>query len=120
MLFVATCCPVCCGLQRGNSSVAQTRYPRISCAAPLWVCLDYVRANFFTGFHWEDLGYSQFNNLPLIQSADIGGVYLLTFAIVLINSIFYEIIMSRRNFRRAAAVASCAVLVLSVVPHTAF
>ncbi|NLD82500.1 MAG: apolipoprotein N-acyltransferase, partial [Smithella sp.] len=35
-------------------------------APVLWMCLEYVKSKAFTGFPWENLGYSQFNNLFLI------------------------------------------------------
>jgi apolipoprotein N-acyltransferase len=39
------------------------------------VALEYIRTYFLTGFPWEFLGYSQFRILPVIQIADICGVY---------------------------------------------
>lgn len=55
-------------------------------AAFLWVGLEYIRTYAFTGFGWGSLGYSQFNNLKLVQIADISGVYGISFLIVLVNS----------------------------------
>jgi apolipoprotein N-acyltransferase len=50
-----------------------------------WVILEYLRAILFTGFPWAMLGYSQHGTLPLIQLADICGVYGVSFVIVQIN-----------------------------------
>jgi apolipoprotein N-acyltransferase len=50
-----------------------------------WVFTEYLRAHLFTGFPWELLGYSQCSNLPIIQIADITGVYGLSFLIILVN-----------------------------------
>jgi apolipoprotein N-acyltransferase len=58
----------------------------------LWVGLEYVRAFFLTGFPWASLGYSQYRTLPLIQVADITGVYGLSFLIALTNVVLYRII----------------------------
>ncbi|UCD72391.1 MAG: apolipoprotein N-acyltransferase [Syntrophobacterales bacterium] len=58
----------------------------------LWITLEYVRSFFLTGFPWATLGYSQYLNLPLIQVADITGVYGISFLIVLINSAIYDYI----------------------------
>jgi len=55
-------------------------------AALLWSGLEYIRTYAFTGFAWGTLGYSQFNNLNLIQIADVTGVYGVSFLIVLVNS----------------------------------
>ena len=51
----------------------------------LWVLLEYIRSFFFTGFPWELTGYSQFNNLNIIQISDIFGVYGVSFLIILSN-----------------------------------
>lgn len=56
----------------------------------LWVALEYVRSNLLTGFPWCLLGYSLFESQPLIQIADITGVYGLSFLIVIINGLLYS------------------------------
>ena len=48
----------------------------------LWTASEYIKSWFLNGFPWENLGYSQFNVLPVIQIADITGVYGITFIIV--------------------------------------
>jgi len=53
----------------------------------LWVGLDYIRSFLFSGFPWQDLGYSQYKALLLIQTADLAGHYGVTFHIVLVNSL---------------------------------
>ena len=55
-------------------------------AAPcLWVSLEYARTHAFSGLPWGLLGYSQFQRLPLIQIANVTGVYGVSFFIVLVN-----------------------------------
>ena len=51
-------------------------------APVLWVVFEFARANLFTGFPWELLGYSQHRILHLIQIADITGVYGVSWLIV--------------------------------------
>ncbi len=65
----------------------------------IWVGFEYLRAFFLTGFPWESLGYSQYRTLPLIQIADITGVYGLSFLIACGNVVLYRIIkgMVRRE-----------------------
>jgi apolipoprotein N-acyltransferase len=58
----------------------------------LWVALEYLRSFFLTGFPWAELGHSQFLNLPLVQIADITGVYGLSFVILFLNALFYLIL----------------------------
>ena len=52
----------------------------------LWVALELIRAHFLTGFPWASLGYSQFKTLPVIQIADVTGVYGVSFIIVMVNA----------------------------------
>ncbi len=53
----------------------------------LWVGLDYIRSFLFSGFPWQDLGYSQYKALLLIQTADLTGHFGITLHIVLVNSV---------------------------------
>lgn len=57
-----------------------------------WVGLEYARAYVLTGFPWASLGYTQYRLLPLIQIADITGVYGLSFLVVLANVVAYRIV----------------------------
>lgn len=51
----------------------------------LWTTSEYIKSWLLTGFPWENLGYCQFQVLPIIQIADITGVYGITFLLVLTN-----------------------------------
>ncbi|MEN6622652.1 MAG: apolipoprotein N-acyltransferase [Smithella sp.] len=76
-------------------------------AAPvLWICLEYCKSYLFTGFPWENLGYSQYLNNSIVQFADISGVFGLSFLIVLANAALFELIVkkSRKEFAVAAGV----------------
>jgi apolipoprotein N-acyltransferase len=55
-----------------------------------WVAFDFIRSFLFSGFAWAMLGHSQFRTLPLIQIADLGGVYGITLLIVLANIVLYR------------------------------
>lgn len=57
-----------------------------------WVSADYLRSFLLTGFPWTMLGHSQYRLLPLIQVADLTGVYGITALIVLANVVFYRIL----------------------------
>lgn len=56
----------------------------------LWVVLEYLRAHLLTGFGWALLGYSQYLNLPIIQIADLFGVYGVSFLVVMANLAVYS------------------------------
>jgi apolipoprotein N-acyltransferase len=71
-----------------------TRF-RILIAASIWVSLEYLRANILTGFPWCLLGYTQFENLTLIQISALVGVYGLSFLIVISNALIHRLFFQR-------------------------
>ncbi len=66
----------------------------------LWVALEYLRSFFLTGFPWASLAYSQYINLPLIQMAEITGIYGPSFVILMVNATLYTAILhwSKKTF----------------------
>lgn len=58
--------------------------------AGFWTLLEMLRGWAFTGFGWAALGESQAAFLPLIQIADITGMYGVSFVIVFANVIVKE------------------------------
>ena len=61
-------------------------------SAPLlWVALDFVRGLLFSGFPWQDLGYSQFNPPLLIQASSLAGHHGITFLIVMANCLLFTL-----------------------------
>jgi apolipoprotein N-acyltransferase len=69
-------------------------------APAFWVALELLRNYLLSGFPWNLLGYSQHQNLPLIQIADITGVYGVSALIVMTNAAIAEVIavMSYREY----------------------
>ena len=61
-------------------------------APALWVSLELARTQLFSGFPWALLGYSQHDQLPIIQIADLTGVYGVSFLIVLVNVLLAALI----------------------------
>ncbi len=55
-----------------------------------WIAFDFIRSFLFSGFAWAMLGHSQFRTLPLIQIADLAGVYGITMLIVLANVVLHR------------------------------
>ncbi len=72
----------------------QSTYITPLIAAALWVSLEYIRSIFLTGFPWGLIGYSQYNQLNLIQIADITSVYGVSFMVVLTNFVLAKVIMA--------------------------
>lgn len=58
----------------------------------LWVGLDWLRSFLFSGFPWMDLGYGLWQVPQLLQTADIGGHYLLTFFVILVNGYISQLL----------------------------
>jgi apolipoprotein N-acyltransferase len=62
-------------------------YP-VSLTLPIiWIALELLRSILLTGFPWVLLGYSQHENLPMIQSVDLFGVYGISGLIILSNCV---------------------------------
>ncbi|MBI3030569.1 MAG: apolipoprotein N-acyltransferase [Candidatus Rokubacteria bacterium] len=72
-------------------------------AAPaLWVALEYARVSlFFLAVPWNLIAHSQYRYLPLIQIADMTGVYGISFLIVTANQVVSEIpdVLASRRLR---------------------
>ena len=60
----------------------------------IWVSGELLRSLGFHGFMWNMIGDSQWRFLPVIQSADIFGVWGLSFLILLVNSVLAELLVS--------------------------
>ncbi len=61
-----------------------------------WVALEFLRSFLLSGFPWASLGYSQISLLPLVQSADLFGVYGISFLLLLGNATLAELVRARR------------------------
>ena len=81
-----------CGLYIGAFAAAVSWLARRSivwalCASPfVWVGGEWIRGHVFGGFPWGLLGYSQYLRLPVIQIAEVGGVYAVSLVIVAVNA----------------------------------
>jgi len=79
--YMVLFCTIMCRIWRQNEIMVLWVGPL------LWVGLDYVRSFLFSGFPWQDLAYSQYKALFLIQIVDLTGHSGITFLIVLVNSV---------------------------------
>ncbi|KIH75873.1 hypothetical protein GFER_14180 [Geoalkalibacter ferrihydriticus DSM 17813] len=87
-------------------------YPLVLTMPVLWVALEFLRSFLFTGFPWASLGYALQSRLVLIQSADLFGVYGLSFLLILSNVVLAEGI---RWLRRSRGVPGVAALVFALL-----
>jgi apolipoprotein N-acyltransferase len=105
--------------------------PRVPCAAraPLaawmWTGMEMLRTHLFTGMPWELLGHTQFRQLWLVQIADLGGVYAVSFVMTLVSVAVAELAVDARagglrvsvGVRRLAPAAG---LVIATVAYGAY
>ncbi len=61
----------------------------------LWIIFERLRGFLFFGFGWGLIGYTQFRNLALIQSAQLFGVWGISFLIVLVNISLTHLVFSK-------------------------
>lgn len=72
-------------------SILAVFFPRLSwagtliCGPLLWILLERARGMIFSGFGWSLLGYTQYKNILLVQTAKLFGVWGVSFLIVLVN-----------------------------------
>lgn len=80
-----------------RNAIHNTRYVILFYIPAAWVTLEWIRSHVLTGFGWQLLGYSQSFNLPVIQIADITGIYGVSFLIIMLSSAVFVYI---KNFRK--------------------
>lgn len=80
-----------------------------------WVAGDLLRSFLMTGSPWAMLGHSQYRTLPLIQIADICGVFGLTLLIVLANVVLYRALRAVSGAGVPYPVKSAVVLLLLLI-----
>jgi len=85
----------------------------------LWVALEYARGNFsFLALPWNFLAHSQYRSLPVIQIADLTGVYGISFVLLMANQLasqLPDLLVGRRWRWRAQGLALALVLVATLL-----
>jgi len=71
----------------------------------VWVVLEYIRSHLFGGFPWGLLGYSQYQNLLLIQISDFTGPYGVSFLLAVISIGIFSFLKRIRKFKTHMVVA---------------
>jgi len=78
----------------------------------LIIALEYFTEIGYLGFPWGPAAGSVSFKLPLIQVADIGGVHFVSFLVVLVNMIVYEILSSLKEKNRLIKYSISLVIIL--------
>jgi apolipoprotein N-acyltransferase len=85
-----------------------TRLPLLLTVPAVWVALEFVRSFLLTGFAWYYLGHTQHSFLPIIQIADLGGAYTVSFLVALVNAWLFEILVScHMSWKSVRTAQSC-------------
>ncbi|MFH0797540.1 MAG: apolipoprotein N-acyltransferase [Candidatus Omnitrophota bacterium] len=66
-------------------------------AASLGVLLEFIVANLFTGFPWLSLAITQYPVRPILAIASLGGSYLISFLVLLVNLSLFSLFFYRRK-----------------------
>lgn len=79
----------------------------------VWALLEYARSVLQIAFPWNFLGYSMTPWLPFIQPAALGGIYLVSSWVVLVNLLVYRALLPLRQptARRVGFVAGLALVI---------
>src|SRR5262249_15755852 len=83
-----------------------TRLPLIVSVPVVWVGLEFIRSFLLSGFAWYYLGHRQPYFLLFIQSADLGGVYVVSFLIAAVNAYLFELLYAQHGFRELFGLSS--------------
>ena len=98
----------------------KTKLPATLIAPLVWVVLEFARSYALTGFPWASIGYSQYTFLPMIQFADITGIYGISFLVVAVNGALADLFLLKRRvkdmplFPISYTIAAIALLVLAL------
>jgi apolipoprotein N-acyltransferase len=68
-------------------------WPFALTAPVTFAAFEFIRGNFLTGFPFFFLAHTQYRYLPIVQVADVTGVYGITFLIALVNGCLADIIL---------------------------
>jgi apolipoprotein N-acyltransferase len=83
-------------LERGTGLPLMVTFPVV------WTALEFFRAFFGTGFSWYLLGHTQHEFLAVIQIADLGGAFAVSFLVAMVNVVVFESAMRWRALRQVA------------------
>jgi apolipoprotein N-acyltransferase len=70
-----------------------TRLPLLLTFPAVWTALEFLRSFLMTGFPWYYLAHTQHDVLYLIQIADLGGGFAVSFLVAAVNVVIYEGLM---------------------------
>jgi len=84
-----------------------------------WVALEYARSHLLSGLGWNLLAHTQWNRIPLIQIADLTGVWGVSFLVVFINVALFMAAGGKRA-KKVPALAAAGFLIAAVLLYGMF
>jgi len=90
-------------------------FSEIVSAPLLWTGLEFLKSHLFTGFPWENLAYSQYKYLHLIQFSDVTGIYGVSFLIVFVNVVLFDLIVHRESAKKALPELASGCIILALL-----
>lgn len=91
----------------------------LAMSPPLWAGLEMIRGRLFTGLPWSVLGASQHAHPLLIQTADLGGVHLVSLVVAAGNAALAGVILialSRRSGRSLPGMGRILTVLVAIPP----
>ena len=89
-------------------------FERLILLAPIWVIFEWLKGWVLTGFPWLEIGYTQ-TTTWLFALAPIGGVYLISFIIVILSCLLSAIVLKPRFWLYPASFIG---LIILLIPLT--
>jgi len=80
-----------------SSLLRRSHLPAMLIAPLFWTVGEFGRSYLLTGFPWSSLGYSQTRFLPMIQIADIVGIYGISFLVMAVNGAVVDMLILRKR-----------------------
>ncbi|MCX5687018.1 MAG: apolipoprotein N-acyltransferase [Candidatus Omnitrophica bacterium] len=97
-----------------NAQRTTSHYFTLIAIPSTWVALELARSRFLTGFGWNLLAHSQSYTLPVIQIADITGVYGVSFLIVMVNAGIFLTVKNLRKKNYSLAYLTVAIFIVYI------
>jgi apolipoprotein N-acyltransferase len=113
-MALAAYCGLWIALALAAVSWVATRWPgwALVLAPFAWVAAEWGRGHLFGGFPWGLLGYTQYARLPVIQIAEVGGVYAVSFVVLAVNAGLAAVALLPWRLRPTAPVPEVRVAVM--------
>jgi apolipoprotein N-acyltransferase len=81
----------------------RARFPLVLTLPVVWTAVEFFRSWFATGFSWYLLGHTQHEFQAVIQIADLGGAYGVSFLVAAFNAVLFELLYRWEWFRQQFA-----------------